>query len=70
MQTSRILQIVRDRWAGWIASHAETMEPLDHPSLRGMSPRELADLPLERWGCVEDAVKTENHSAGGPQAHH
>jgi hypothetical protein len=70
MHTSRILQIVRDRWAGWIASHAEAMEPLDHPSLRGMSPRELADLPLERWGCAEATAQTQSRSAGRSQAHH
>lgn len=23
--------------------------PLDHPCLQGLSPRELADLPLPRW---------------------
>jgi hypothetical protein len=23
--------------------------PLDHPDLRSMTPRELADLPLSRW---------------------
>ena len=49
MQTSKILQIVRSRWSGVTAFRNEAPEPLDHPSLRGMSSRELADLPLERW---------------------
>ncbi|WP_413991465.1 hypothetical protein ACMDCR_05030 [Labrys okinawensis] len=52
MQTSRILQIIRSRWLGVAAFYDEAPEPLDHPSLRGMSPRELADLPLERWERV------------------
>ena len=28
-------------------------EPLDHPALRGLSPRELADLPLPRPAAGE-----------------
>lgn len=49
MQASKILQIVRSRWSGVTTCRGEAPEPLDHPSLRGMSPQELADLPLERW---------------------
>lgn len=26
-------------------------EPLDHPDLRSLGPRELADLPVPRWEC-------------------
>ena len=39
----------RSGWSGVTAFRDEVQEPLDHPSLRGMSPQELADLPLERW---------------------
>ncbi|GLS23127.1 hypothetical protein GCM10007874_61470 [Labrys miyagiensis] len=53
MQASRILQIVRNRWSSVTACRDEAPEPLDHPSLRDMSPQELADLPLERWELAD-----------------
>ncbi len=54
MQPWKILQIVRHRRTGWFAAGIRVTEPLDHPSLRGMSWRELADLPLERRERADD----------------
>ncbi|EYD78010.1 hypothetical protein Rumeso_00347 [Rubellimicrobium mesophilum DSM 19309] len=34
-------------------AEAPAAEPLDHPALRRMSPRELADLPLPRPEVAE-----------------
>lgn len=56
MSTPKILRAFRDRWDGWLAARMVVMEPLDHPSLKGMSWRELADLPLERARCGESST--------------
>jgi hypothetical protein len=41
---------------------ATPQEPLDHPDLHGLSPRQLADLPLPRpW----DAVAARPESSRG-----
>ena len=48
MSLSRLFTTVRNRWTNWADSGpVAAMEPMDHPSLRSMSLRELADLPLE-----------------------
>ncbi len=37
---------------------AQPPEALDHPALRGLSPRELADLPLPRpWDAPAEASR-------------
>lgn len=48
MQTPRLLRIIREFWVGWTTIRYETMDPFDHPALRRMDLRELADLPVER----------------------
>lgn len=46
---------------------APVPDPLDHPALRRMSPRELADLPLPRHGPA-DALEAGEPEPGEPDA--
>ena len=48
MSLSRFFNTFRNRWTSGVdALPVTAIEPMDHPSLRSMSLRELADLPLE-----------------------
>ena len=48
MSLSHLFTTFRNRWINRVDSGpVAAMEPMDHPSLRSMSLRELADLPLD-----------------------
>jgi hypothetical protein len=53
MQTPRLVRIICERWAGRAGIQYEAMDAFDHPALRRMDLRELADLPVERGATPE-----------------
>jgi hypothetical protein len=59
MLTTKVFRNFRERWDGWTTAKVTTMEPLDHPSLKDMDWRELADLPLDRAGFGGNAAKAK-----------
>ena len=65
MSLSRLFATFRNRWTNRVdAGPVAAMEPMDHPSLRSMSLRELADLPLEP-PHVSDFLRPYSAGAAG-----
>jgi hypothetical protein len=69
MSLFQIIGTFRNRWINGVdAGSVAAMEPLDHPSLRSMSLRELADLPLEpRHAMTSTSDSLRSYAAGAAE---